>query len=163
MTESRTTPYIDTNRIEAPLPTKNTHITPNRRLPAWTQGAFTLALAGLAAGTLYAALNKDYNNRHYQPTDPATPVGELTITDGYAVRTDPWRNDSNQCATIGAGPDQHVEAQADVYIEDNDSDPNGPWYGFNELALSQAVQDACSGDIDGRLWIAKSGITIATQ
>ena len=66
----------------------------------------------------------------------------IVFSDGVNARQDPYVDDAepNQIADIdGGGKTVVVDYKGDAYYYNNENDPNGAWYGFEDAQLSDEL------------------------
>lgn len=126
-----------------------------RRAGAATLAALALFVTAKEGSKVIDNAFSSGNNTYQPASDPVTTtLREGWIAPNTHLRTDPTRIESasisNSCAApIGAA----VLGDIEVTIEEG-RDGNGPWAGIPLDRLPADIQQSCSKDADGTVWVA---------
>jgi hypothetical protein len=112
-------------------------------------GSLAVGCGGDAETTDLSDLPRVQQEAGFISEDPAEGVAPFIRTEPHRA-TDPEHFSSNDCYRANAA----VVFDATTVYESTD-DPNGPYYGFELKILPENVQEACSGDKDGVVWVTE--------
>jgi|GEM_PF-3185573 len=135
-------------------------------------GALVLLTTGLAAaGALKGAEVLDKTNERFTPTDATSKVylGRAIISASperqVYVREDPHMYDpestgsNNKCAAITEDTQLTTHFGGRAFLQERPHNANGPVYGIPLGNMPFDIQEKCSEDRDGLVWIVANKVT----